>query len=121
MKNTPFRGVFLFSVENLTPKLQIVFILTNLVYYLMIIKISEIMEDSCSLYRSQRQKAKDVLVTLEKHRDEIYFKLKSNESDPYLHKELRTVNLNIKITLNEIEHAEDKILECDSENKSVLN
>lgn len=78
------------------------------------------MEDPCKLYKSQRNKAKEVLELLEKHRDEINFKLKSNESDPYLHKELRTVNMDIRITMNEIEHAEDKIQECESNNNSIL-
>jgi len=79
------------------------------------------MKDPCILYKAQRQKAKDVLVLLEKQRDEITDKLKLNESSATLHKELRTINLDIKITLNEIDHAEYNIQECESKNSSVLN
>ena len=78
------------------------------------------MKDPCILYKAQRQKAKDVLVLLEKQRDEITDKLKLNESSATLHKELRTINLDIKITLNEIEHAESCILEYESKYNSTL-
>jgi hypothetical protein len=79
------------------------------------------MKDPCILYKAQRQKAKDVLVLLEKQRDEITDKLKLNESSATLHKELRTINLDIKITLNEIDHAEYNIQECESKNSPILN
>jgi hypothetical protein len=79
------------------------------------------MKDFYSIYQSQRQKAKEVLDILEKQRDEINNKLKSDESSASLHKELRTVNLDIKITLNEIEHAEYCIQEYESKNDFSLN
>lgn len=79
------------------------------------------MKDPCTLYKSQRQKAKDVLEILEKQRDEINEKLKLNESSASLHKELRSINLDIKITINEIDHAEYNIQECESKNSSILN
>jgi len=79
------------------------------------------MKDPCTLYKSQRKKAQDVLEILEKQRDEINDKLKLNESSAILHKELRTVNLDIKITINEIDHADYNIQECESKNSSVLN
>jgi len=78
------------------------------------------MEDPCTLYKSQRKKAKDALDILEKQREEIYQKLKFDESNAFLHKELRSINLDIKITMNEIEHAEYNIQECKS-NNSILN
>nr|WP_315150576.1 hypothetical protein [uncultured Flavobacterium sp.] len=79
------------------------------------------MEDPCTLYRSQRKKAKDALDVLENQREEIYQKLKFDESNAVLHKELRSINLDIKITMNEIEHAEYNIQECESNNNSILN
>jgi hypothetical protein len=79
------------------------------------------MEDTCTQYRSQRQKAKEVLEQLEQQREAIYEKLKFNESSSVLHKDLRTINLDIKITLNEIEHIEYIIQECESNNNSILN
>ena len=79
------------------------------------------MTDPCILYKSQRQKAQNVLEILEKQRDEINDKLKLNESSAILHKELRIVNLDIKITVNEIDHANYNIQECESNNNSILN
>ncbi len=79
------------------------------------------MKDPCTLYRSQRNKAQEVLEILKKQRDEINEKLKLNESSAVLHKELRTVNLDIKITVNEIDHAEYNIQECESKNSSILS
>jgi len=118
-KNTPFRGVFLFSVEKLTIELCTIFILSKLatskLFY------TQVMEDTCTQYRSQRQKAKEVLEQLEQQREAIYEKLKFNESSSVLHKDLRTINLDIKITLNEIEHIEYIIQECESNNNSILN
>ncbi|WP_396171851.1 hypothetical protein [Flavobacterium sp.] len=78
------------------------------------------MEDPCTLYKSQRSKAQAALDILEKQREEIYQKLKFDESNAFWHKELRSINLDIKITMNEIEHAEYNIQECES-NNSILN
>ncbi|POY37637.1 hypothetical protein C3L50_13770 [Flavobacterium alvei] len=79
------------------------------------------MKDPCNLYISQRNKAKEALDILEKQRDEINFKLKSNDFCANLHKELRTLNMDIRITLNEIEHAEYNIQECISKNIPISN
>lgn len=79
------------------------------------------MEDPCILYKSQSKKAKDFLVNLEKQRAEIYFKLETKPSSSTLNKDLRTVNMEIKITLNEIEHAEFCIQECESSYNSTLS
>jgi hypothetical protein len=72
------------------------------------------MKDPCNLFKSQYKKAKDILDILEKQKAEIDLKLESNPSSATLHKELRTINMDIKITLNEIEHAEYCIQECES-------
>jgi len=79
------------------------------------------MEDPCNLYRSQYKKANDILKILEKHKAEIDFQLKSNASSAALHKDLRTVNLEIKISLNEMEHAEFCIQECESKYNTSLS
>ena len=73
------------------------------------------MKDFCKLYQSQYKKAKETLDMLEKQRDQIDLNLHSNPSCSTLHKELRTVNLNIKITENEMEHAESAIIKYGSE------
>ena len=71
------------------------------------------MTDHCHLYKSQHKKAKETLDILLVQKAEIDFKLESNPICPHLHKELRTVNLDIKITLNEIEHTEECIQKCE--------
>ena len=68
------------------------------------------MKDLCKLYQSQYKKAKETLDMLQKQRDLIDLNLNSNPSCSTLHKELRTINLNIKITENEMEHAESAII-----------
>ncbi|PWA06302.1 hypothetical protein [Flavobacterium laiguense] len=71
------------------------------------------MKDQHNLYERQYAKAKETLKTLEKQKSEIDFKLDSDPICSHLHKELRTVNLDIKITLNEIEHVESHIFKCE--------
>ncbi len=72
------------------------------------------MKDPCELYLSQLKKAKEVLAILKEQRDEVNLKLETNASSAVLHKELRTLNMDIRITLNEIEHAEYNLQECES-------
>ncbi len=69
------------------------------------------MNDYHNLYKRQYKNAQETLKTLEKQKAEIDFKLDSDPICSHLHKELRTVNLDIKITLNEIEHIESHIFE----------
>lgn len=79
------------------------------------------MKDSSDLYKSQRKRAKEVLDLLEKQRAEVNTKLQSDNTCAHLHKELRTLNMDIRITMNEIEHAEYNIQECESQTNSALN
>jgi flagellar biosynthesis chaperone FliJ len=79
------------------------------------------MKDSYNLYQSQYKKAKEALEILEEHRAEINLKLESDASSALLHKELRTVNMDIRITLNEIEHAASCIQDCESKYNTSLN
>ena len=71
------------------------------------------MNNPCILFHSQSKKAKETLEKLEKQRDQIDFELKSNPICSDLHKKLRMVNLDIKITTNELEHAEYSIKNCE--------
>jgi formiminotetrahydrofolate cyclodeaminase len=77
------------------------------------------MEDPCKIYRLRYNRAKETLDMLEKQKAQINEDLKSNTICATLHKELRTVNLNIKITLNEIEHVESNIKDCELEHNSL--
>ena len=72
------------------------------------------MTNSCIRYESELKKAKDTLATLLKHRQDIDAKLLINPISSELHKDLRTVNLEIRITNNEIELVESNLLECES-------
>ncbi len=79
------------------------------------------MEDPCKLYRSQYKKAKETLDTLLITKAELNRKLESDYSNPYLQKDLRTVNMDIRITENEMEHAEFRIKECETNQDSFAN
>lgn len=68
------------------------------------------MKDFCKIYQSQYKKAKETLDILHNQRNQIDFNLQSNSSCAILHKELRDINLDIRITENEIEHAESVII-----------
>lgn len=71
------------------------------------------MNTPCKLYKRQFKKAKETLDLLETQKAQIDFKLKSNPVCPDLHKQLRVINLDIKITNNELEQAESDIEECE--------
>jgi hypothetical protein len=77
------------------------------------------MEDPCILYKSQFNKAKETLHILEKQKAQIDLGLLSNPICSTLHKELRTVNLDIKITVNELEHAESGMQKCKTKYNST--
>lgn len=77
------------------------------------------MNDPCSLYKSQYKKAKETLELLEKQKAQINLNLESNPISSSLHKELRMINLDIKITMNELEHAESNIHECELKYNSL--
>jgi hypothetical protein len=67
------------------------------------------MNDCINSYHRQYKNALKTYENLKKTKDEIDFKLKSDPVCSHLHKDLRTVNLDIKITLNEIEHIESHL------------
>lgn len=78
------------------------------------------MSDPCKLFKSQYKKAKETLDILLIHKSEINSKLESDYSNAHLHKELRTVNMDIRITENEMEHAEFRIQECEMKQNSPI-
>ena len=76
------------------------------------------MTNPCNLFISQHKKAKETLEILLKQKEEIEIKLKVNPISAVFHKDLRMIDLDIKITKNEIEQAEHNIQECESKNNS---
>lgn len=78
------------------------------------------MSDPCKLFKSQYKKAKETLDLLLIQKGEINFKLESDYSNAHLHKELRTVNMDIRITENEMEHAQYRIHECEMKQKTLI-
>lgn len=72
------------------------------------------MNDYISRYKRQYKNALKTYEKLKKTKDEIDFKLKTNPVCSHLHKDLRKVNLDITITLNEIEHLESHLHQCES-------
>ncbi|WP_291105146.1 MULTISPECIES: hypothetical protein [unclassified Flavobacterium] len=79
------------------------------------------MTDPCSLYKSQYKKAKETFEILEKQKAEINFKLESDSSSATLHKDLRDINMDIRITVNEMEHAQFRIQEYESKYDPSIN
>ena len=69
------------------------------------------MNNQHTLYQRQYNNALRTIERLRIAEAEIDSKLNSNPICPYLHKDLRTVNLDILITLNEIEHLESHLCE----------
>ncbi len=72
------------------------------------------MNDSINRYQRQYENALKTYEKLKTIRAEIDLKLQSTPVCSHLHKDLRTVNLDIKITLNEIEHIESHLQQCES-------
>jgi hypothetical protein len=72
------------------------------------------MIDSINRYQRQYKNALKTYEKLKNTKAEIDFKLKSTPICSNLHKDLRTVNLEIKITLNEIEHIESHLHQYES-------
>lgn len=72
------------------------------------------MNNQLTLYQRQYNNALRTIEKLRIAEAEIDFKLKSNPICPHLHKDLRNLNLDILITLNEIEHLESHLFELDS-------
>jgi hypothetical protein len=69
------------------------------------------MENQISMYQKQYDNALQTIERLREVKSCIDFKLKSNPVCSYLHQDLRLVNLDITITLNEIEHIESHLYE----------
>jgi hypothetical protein len=78
------------------------------------------MTDPCKLYKSQFKRASETLDSLKIKQEQINIKLKTNPICADLHKELRNVDLEIKITKNEIEQAEIDINSCEIEYQSII-
>lgn len=70
------------------------------------------MNDPCQLFKSQYEKAKETLDILDQQKHQIELNLQSNPISADLNKELREINLDIKITKNEVEHAIYSIEKC---------
>jgi hypothetical protein len=77
------------------------------------------MTDPCKLYKLQFKRAVETLNVLKINQEQINIKLKTNPICADLHKELRNIDLEIKITKNEIEQAEIDINSCEIEYQSM--
>jgi hypothetical protein len=78
------------------------------------------MNDPCNLFKSQFKKAKETLDILQKQKAEIELNLESNPISADLNKQLRDINLDIKITVNELEHAKYSIEKCEINHANVI-
>jgi hypothetical protein len=78
------------------------------------------MTDPCNLFKSQYKKAKETLDILELQKYQIELDLESNPISSDLNKKLREINLDIKITINELEHANYSIDKCEIKHATVI-
>ncbi|MBG6111655.1 hypothetical protein H4V97_000568 [Flavobacterium sp. CG_23.5] len=78
------------------------------------------MNDPCQLFKSQYKKAKEMLDILQKQKSEIEYNLESNPISADLNKQLREINLDIKITVNELEHANYSIEKCEINQSNLI-
>ncbi len=78
------------------------------------------MNDPCHLFKSQYKKAKETLDILEKQKQQIELNLESNPISSDLNKRLREINLDIKITVNELEHANYSNEKCEINHTALL-
>ena len=69
------------------------------------------MTNQNDLHQRQYKNALKTIQKLKEIKAEIDFKLMSNPICSHLHKDLRNINLDITITLNEIEHIESYLHE----------
>jgi hypothetical protein len=78
------------------------------------------MEYPCTRYKTQLKKAKETLEKLLIGKTEINSRLMHKPSSASLNKNLRDINMDIRITENEIEHLEYCIKRCESEYNSSI-
>lgn len=75
------------------------------------------MNDQFNRYKRQYKNALKTYEKLKTTKEAIDLKLESNPICSHLHKDLRDVNLDITITLNEIEHIESHIFDLKLQNQ----
>jgi hypothetical protein len=71
--------------------------------------------ESCQQYQKQVNKAKETIAILEKEMETLNLKLEENPVDSNYLSDQRKLNLDMKITLNELEHCEYILERCLSE------
>jgi len=71
------------------------------------------MKDPCEIFKSQRKKAQETLDILQLQKSQIELDLELNPISADLNKKLRQINLDIKITVNELEHADNSNATCE--------
>ena len=107
----------MFPVEKTKQELHRAFILSKLA--IQIFKINE-MSNPCKLFKLQYKRAEETLNVLLLQKSEINSKLESDFSNVHLHKELRTLNMDIRITENEMEHAQFRIQEYETKQNTLI-
>lgn len=76
------------------------------------------MDNPFDIFKSQYILAKRTLDALLVQKAEINLKLESNYSSASLNKDLRTINMDIRITENEMEHAAFRMKELELKSNS---
>lgn len=75
------------------------------------------MSTACQAYELQIENAQGALKTLENRIKEVKSKLDENPDDATYRREMKQLNLDMKITMNELEHAQNELEVCLSRKK----
>ena len=77
------------------------------------------MNESCQKHAQRLSRVKETLVKLEEEEIQINLQLKENPIIPPLYKRLRDLEMDKKITRNEIEDCEELLEECIAKNGNL--
>ncbi|WP_191020555.1 hypothetical protein [Flavobacterium selenitireducens] len=75
---------------------------------------------SCKEYELQIERAQDAVKTLEERLYKVRHNLDKNPEDAVYRRELKQLSLDMKITMNELEHAQSELELCRSSRKTTV-
>lgn len=70
------------------------------------------MKESCQKYEQQITKAKETIGLIEQELHQVRLKLQNDPNNAIYMQELKNINLDMTITLNELEHSESALENC---------
>lgn len=73
----------------------------------------------CKEYESQIERAQEAVKILEERLYKVRYNLDKNPEDAVYRRELKQLSLDMKITMNELEHAQSELEICRSSKKTA--